>query len=32
VNPRDFSAKLNRRNIAVAHAAAPEREFGKAKK
>jgi len=32
MNPRNFSAKLKRRNIAVAPAAAPGREFGKAKK
>jgi len=30
VNPRNFSAKLKRRNVAVAHAAAPVREFEKA--
>jgi len=30
VNTRNFSAKLKRRNVAVADAAAPGREFGKA--
>ena len=30
MNARNFSAKLKRRNCAVAYAAAPAREFGKA--